>query len=96
MPYILNSDKIIKIITKSNDVKLTHITIDDEYPYKINLMFDFETNILFENEIFKIKGYFGKFFNKYYQEEKDNFYITINNKHQLPEKLIDDISLMRF
>ena len=79
MAYILRRDKIIKVITKSNDVKLTNITINDEYPYETNLMFDFKTNILIDNEIFEITGYFGKSFDGHFNEIKESSYITIHD-----------------
>lgn len=91
MAYILRRDKIIKVITKSNDVKLTNITINDEYPYETNLMFDFKTNILIDNEIFEITGYFGKSFDDHFNEIKESSYITIHD-YDLRHKGIDNLS----
>ena len=90
MAYILHGDRILKVITKSNDIELTNIVIDDKYPYETHLMFDFKTNILIENEIFEITGYFGKTFDKYYNEEKEHFFITLHDD-DLSDKLTDNL-----
>lgn len=94
MAYILNRNKIIKIIPKSNDAILKHIFINGNYYTRdyISLIFDFKVNILFEDEIFEIEGTFNKYFNEYYTEEKDMFYMDIDNKYKLPDKLLDNIS----
>lgn len=94
MAYILNGNKIIKVIPKSNDAILKHIFIkDNSYDRdRISLIFDFKINILFEDEIFEIEGTFSKYFNEYYTEEKDMFYISIDNKYRLSDKLLNSIS----
>lgn len=92
MAYILKGDKIFKVKTKSEDVKLDSIRFYDNYyhiPY-LTLFFTFKTNILIENEIFEIDGFFTKNFDRNMDEIKERSHININD-YDLYDKLIDNL-----
>jgi hypothetical protein len=78
MAYILNGDKILKVKTRSEDVKLDTINYFDNYgiPY-LNLFFYFKVNILIKGEKQEVKGYFTKSFDRSLDELKDKFYLSI-------------------
>lgn len=92
MAYILDGDNILKVITKSEDVTLNSVRFSDIYSSEIylSLMFDFKTNIIIENELFKLTGYFGKSFDRNYKEENNAFYITFD-ECDLPDKVRDNL-----
>lgn len=94
---IIDTNKLIADLKKEN--RLLEINdklkkakeINDKYPYETNLMFDFKTNILIDNEIFEITGYFGKSFDDRFNEIKESPYITIHD-YDLRHKEIGNLS----
>lgn len=92
MAYILKGDRIFKVKIKSEDVELDSIRFYDNYyhiPY-LTLFFDFKTNILIQNEIFEVEGFFTKDFDFNMDETEDELNLRIN-MDALPEKAIDNI-----
>lgn len=92
MAYILEGGRIIKVKTKSEDVELSSIRFYDNYyhiPY-LTLFFDFKTNILIQNEIFEVEGFFTKDFDFNMDETEDELNLHID-MDALSEKAKDYI-----